>query len=350
VPQRLAEFLPPETDAAGLTGYVGRPTWVFEPRVYRAAIAGPAWDLIRRRGKSWRPFFALLMLSAFGGDAAAFEGLFCVLLELGHTGSLIVDDIEDGAVVRRGAPSIHRRYGVDIALNAGNALYFLPLLAIDRHPRLTARQKLRLHGIMLRHYIRAHFGQGLDIYWSRALRRAPFEAHLNEAPGPKILQMYAHKTASAVVAATEIAAVIAPPADVVRRRAVAFANALGVAYQIVDDVLDFDGRGCRRPGGQDLTGGKFTYVLVRALEALPPAPRRRLWAIVRSAARRGGPAARAEGIALVRRSGALEGARRDAETLCARAWSRLDAVLPDSPHKQRLRGLWAYLLGERRSA
>lgn len=49
------------------------------------------------------------------------------IIELIHNGSLIVDDIEDGSDLRRGKPCVHKIYGEDIAINAGNAIYFLPI-------------------------------------------------------------------------------------------------------------------------------------------------------------------------------------------------------------------------------
>ena len=72
-----------------------------------------------------------LILQAFGKDETDFKD-YMFITELSHNGTLIIDDIEDDSVLRRGKPCIHHIYGTDVAMNAGNALYFLSLLPLLR--------------------------------------------------------------------------------------------------------------------------------------------------------------------------------------------------------------------------
>ena len=86
----------------------------------------------------------------------------CDILEIFHAGSLIVDDIEDNSQTRRGRAALHNLYGVPLALNAGNWLYFLPFKIIaDMGLSLSARAALSAECQST--LLRAHYGQALDL-------------------------------------------------------------------------------------------------------------------------------------------------------------------------------------------
>lgn len=84
------------------------------------------------------------------------------LLELIHAGSLVVDDIQDSSLNRRGGLTLHREYGLPIALNAGNWLYFWPLREAQALP-LSAEVRLRILEACHLTMLRAHYGQALDV-------------------------------------------------------------------------------------------------------------------------------------------------------------------------------------------
>jgi geranylgeranyl pyrophosphate synthase len=86
----------------------------------------------------------------------------CDILEIFHAGSLVVDDIEDGSLYRRGAKSLHSVYGVPLALNAGNWLYFLPFQIIEEMS-VDAERKAALARECQSTLLRAHYGQALDL-------------------------------------------------------------------------------------------------------------------------------------------------------------------------------------------
>lgn len=93
------------------------------------------------------------------------------LLEAFHSGSLIVDDIQDRSEVRRGDESLHLRYGVPVALNAGNWLYFLAYRLIERL-QVSADLKLRYYKVVTDTLYGAHFGQALDV--GQAIDQVPW--------------------------------------------------------------------------------------------------------------------------------------------------------------------------------
>jgi geranylgeranyl pyrophosphate synthase len=84
------------------------------------------------------------------------------VVELIHAGSLIVDDIEDGSRTRRGQPALHIRYGMALALNAGNWLYFWPYQLL-KQLRLPVDKMTFASECYHQTLLRAHFGQALDL-------------------------------------------------------------------------------------------------------------------------------------------------------------------------------------------
>lgn len=84
------------------------------------------------------------------------------ILETLHTGSLVIDDIQDGSSERRGAPAVHTIYGVPVALNAGNWLYFYPFRVIESMA-IPAENKPALAREVQITLLRAHYGQALDV-------------------------------------------------------------------------------------------------------------------------------------------------------------------------------------------
>lgn len=333
----IAAFFPREFDEATLQRYMGEAEFQYAPEAHTATLARPVWDLIGRKGKRWRPAFGLLMLEVLGEACEPHRMMMGLLAELAHTGSLIVDDIEDASAVRRGGPALHETYGVDVALNAGNTLYFLPTQLVKEHPGLDDRQKLEIYQIINDVYVRAHCGQGLDIYWSSQMSRANLERWTAEALSRKILQGYAYKTAAPIAGFAEIAAVIACVSPEVRAAAAAFARAFGVSFQILDDVRNFSSSPhWTKIVGEDLAAGKLTYVVVRALELLDESGREQLIALLcRPRAERTGDEIKA-GMELVRASGALGSCKAEAQRRVREAWSVFAALVPSSEPKMLL--------------
>lgn len=322
VDRHLEELLPRRFDAARVEHLVGRPTWAHEIDAYTDMFSVPVWDLMDRSGKRWRPVFGILLLECLGVSSAPYEGLISCTLEFVHAGALIIDDIEDDSSVRRGAPSLHLRYGLDVAISAGNTLYFLPGHTVRHHPLLTPRQRTRWLEIKERICIEAHCGQATDIFWSRRMEPASLACMLSEDIEGKILQMYAFKTAAAATGAAEFVCALADADARLTAACVDFARTLGVAYQIVDDIHNFS----RSPDwgkvtGEDLANGKLTFVVARALRRLPATQAARLQDILCDAARRNHPEVLDEGIELVQRSGALEECRATARKMVDTAWA-----------------------------
>ena len=93
-------------------------------------VAEPIWEFLERGGKRWRPALFLLVCEALGAASSSFLD-FAIIPEIVHNGTLIADDIEDSSMVRRGKPCTYCLYGLDVAVNVSQSMYFLPLIILS---------------------------------------------------------------------------------------------------------------------------------------------------------------------------------------------------------------------------
>ena len=90
------------------------------------------YDLLDRGGKQWRPLLGLMFAEQFGRQLDNYEDnkdifFSAGLTEIIHNGSLMVDDLEDQSLKRRGDDCTYRKFGTDIAVNCGNFMYLAPM-------------------------------------------------------------------------------------------------------------------------------------------------------------------------------------------------------------------------------
>jgi geranylgeranyl pyrophosphate synthase len=193
-------------------------------RVWERVLIGPARDVLERPGKQFRG--NLVHLAWMIGGAAPFDALdgLVAAIEILHAGSLVIDDIEDNAERRRGQPALHRTYGMPVALNTGNWMYFVAFSLVERIDRGSA-----LTGAMLRGVLACHAGQALDVGVDvTATARAELRAIVDCSTSLK---------AGALARLAAELGAIAGGADDSRREAIgAFAAELGTALQMLDDL------------------------------------------------------------------------------------------------------------------
>ena len=345
VNRHIEQFIPKKMDAQNLEKYLGSPTWDYEPEAYTEMLSVPVWDLISRNGKRWRPIFAILLLDALGKAPQPYESLISNLAELSHSGSLIIDDIQDHSLLRRGEACIHTKYGDDVAISVANSLYFLSFHLLFDHPHLNKMQQLEIYEIIVRFFTRAHFGQAQDIYWTRNLTVANLNKWMNDSLETKIFQMYQLKTASPLEGLAEAAVVIAGANDSVRKACLKFAQSLGIAFQIIDDVNNFSSSSkWRKKRGEDISEGKITYVIAKTLKELNASKQMRLKEILTSKELREDPAILDEAVNLVIQSGALKKCHRQAMEMVKPGWQHLEELLEPSEPKMFLQAMYHSLL------
>ncbi len=319
----IEEIFPKNFGQKDVEYYVGKPQWQYNEKVYTQMLSAPVWDLISRSGKRWRPIFGILMLGALGKPSKNYERLIG-MFELIHTGALIVDDVQDNSAIRRNGPSTHKKYGTDVAINAGNTLYFMPSKEIFGHKHLSYDQKYRTHEIMMNTCLESHFGQTTDIYWSNHLSRENLDTWLNDSIEDQILQMYDYKTAAGPRGIAEVASIVAGADEETTKVCVDFARSFAVAFQIIDDIHNFSrSEKWSKESGEDLKNGKLTYVIAQALNLLNSADRERLIQIFCDKEMRGTEKGIDEGSRLVQKSGALALSRKFARNM---AFSSLETL------------------------
>lgn len=180
------------------------------------------------RGKRLRPTLAILCCQAAGGVAERAAPL-AAAIELLHNFTLIHDDIQDESTHRRHRPTVWHRWGSAQAINAGDALFAAAHLPLLRLPEagVPASLTLRLIEAFDRMTVEIVQGQVLDL---------SFEGRANVSADDYV-RMIAGKTAAIVRFAAWAGALVGEASDMSAERFGAFGHALGMGYQIRDDLL-----------------------------------------------------------------------------------------------------------------
>jgi len=324
----LSRILPRNIDSTWIASVVGvgmeslhvKHNWVRD-------LTEPGRALLRRGGKRWRSLACVLTCEALGGGSAADE--LIPLIEIPHNGSLIIDDIEDSAPIRRGEPAIHRIFGEDLAINMGNLMYFLPTIVLKRsnlHPTLRAAITEDWLAVMRR----LHIGQGYDIIWHNKPNYFPDE----EA----YLQMCNFKTGSLAGLAARIGAAVAGTGseeyaeqEEVKKLGCAW-ETLGCGFQIMDDVLNLTDGVTGKRRGDDIIEGKRSLPVIYHVERNPEDSFRlqKLFERAKKTAPQDDRRAIDEALELLIGSGATLRARLKGQNLLIQGRDELKKLLPDN--------------------
>ena len=213
-------------------------------------------------GKRIRPVLVYAFCEACGGNwknaAAPAAGI-----EMIHTFSLIHDDLPamDNDDFRRGKPSCHKAFGEAMAILAGDALEVLPFEVIAKDDVLTAEQKVAIISRLAAGAGRAGMGGGQVIDMENEERSDVDEANLRN--------MYRHKTGDLLAVSCVMGCICAGVTDDAKLSAAAeYGYRLGLAFQIIDDVLDVTSttEELGKPVGSDEEENKTTFVTLHGVE------------------------------------------------------------------------------------
>jgi len=284
--------------------------------------------LLRMKGKLFRP--TLLLLSGQAAGAAEPRSVtLAAIVELIHLATLVHDDSVDHSPLRRGMPTINGRFSHQVAVIMGDYLYSRAIVELVRLEDLAP---LRVFARVTNEMTVGEMRQ-LEAHDKLTYAEEQYDA-LIEA-----------KTASLLSAACEVGVLRGAPAH--RDALARFGHALGMAFQITDDLLDYTQPEAvtGKPSGLDLKEHKVTLPLIAALERMGPGERRRVADLMATAE----PADEqvADVIRLVETAGGLEYARRSALEHAQRAEAELE-TLPPSPARDALHDSITYAV-ERRS-
>ena len=258
-------------DGAGPAGFLERLSWYREMLTDTLAVGIPTHepqqhlyrlvkDFIDRSGKGLRPALCIATARALGGRT---EDAFPAAagIEMLHNAFLVHDDIEDGSDSRRGAATMHRRVGIPIAVNTGDAMNALAMRFFRKSvEQLGPAAALRIFDEVDHMLLQSLEGQATELGW---VRDNDLTVGTDE-----YLRLVLKKTAwYSFIHPMRIGALVANADDQNLDRFDRFGFLLGVAFQITDDVLNLVGD-VGRYGKEidgDLWEGKRTIVLAHAL-------------------------------------------------------------------------------------
>jgi len=214
-------------------------------------------------GKRFRPILCLAAAEALGAPAQDVLAPACAL-ELLHTYSLIHDDLPamDDAPLRRGAPTSHVVFGEAVAILAGDALLTLGLAVLARHPEGARYAAVKLE--VLDVVTQAIGSQGMI-----GGQVSDLEAEREGLRSPELLlSIHGAKTGRLIRASATAGGLYAFASDDALARLDAYGRALGLAFQIKDDLLDVesDAATLGKPSGSDSEARKLTFPAVEGID------------------------------------------------------------------------------------
>lgn len=300
-----------------------------------SATEAIAYDWLQNGGKRFRPFITLAAYDAAKGGTAAAAGAGNVVpafpdtvsrvamaIEAFHKASLVHDDIEDDDLYRYGRETLHRQHNLGTAINVGDHLIGLGYRLVSSiRQEAGAEAAADISDRMAAAHIKLCDGQGAEMHWHNSPDQIlkPLDA----------LQIYALKTSPAFEAALYAGLRLAGPVVAYEEMIPVFARHLGVGFQILNDLKDWQGDDDNKMvAGQDALALRPTLLLALAFEAANRAQRDELEAIV---ADRGPASLRMGRLRRVfEECGVFDKAQGLVEKSRARAEALADEVQPDS--------------------
>jgi octaprenyl-diphosphate synthase len=283
--------------------------------------------LLWARGKLFRPTLLLLSHRVSGGaDPRAVT--LAAIVELVHLATLVHDDAVDHSMLRRGMPTVNALWNHQTAVIMGDYLYSRSISALADIGRVD------FIAVLSRAANEMSVGELRQLSSCDALQFTELDYD----------RLISSKTASLMSAACELGAALA--GEPYREPLARFGHALGMAFQIVDDLLDFTESEAMvgKPTGQDLREHKVTLPLIAAMRQMPADARRDVERFFAD------PVPSDDGIALLRRlvrdNGGLEYARQRADEFGRRAAEAL-LELPDGPGTDALQAAVGYVVERR---
>jgi octaprenyl-diphosphate synthase len=265
--------------------------------------------IIGAGGKRIRPRLVLLFSEALGFDGDERHEL-AAIVEFIHTATLLHDDVVDESALRRGRATANAVFGNAASVLVGDFLYsraFQMMVSVNR---------MRVLEVLADATNVIAEGEVLQL----------LNMHDPDVSVESYLRVIRYKTAKLFEASARLGAVLGGADAPLEEACAEFGRSLGTAFQLVDDLLDYDGHADElgKNIGDDLREGKPTLPLLLAMERAGDADRQ----LIRQAIEHGQLERLPEILGIVRRSGALDATRQAAESEAAKARALLDALPP----------------------
>lgn len=280
--------------------------------------------VVSSRGKNLRPVLVMLCSKMCGGAVTERSYRAAITIELVHTATLVHDDVVDGADMRRGLPAINAIWKNKMAVLMGDYLLGNALISIVDIKSFDAMMLLSVATK------RASEGELMQIDKSRKL----------DIDEPTYLRMISDKTGALIAAACELGAITTTEKPEDRKALNDYGELIGVAFQIKDDLFDFEGEQTiiGKTKGRDLKEQKITLPLIYAFSQAPKSESK---AILKKIKKSVSSADIKQIIAFTERYGGIEYAKKRLQEYSDRAIQTLN-YFPDSPSRQALKKFVQY--------
>ena len=313
-----------------------------DKQAYIEKFIRPIREITDRSGKSWRSYATIACCDAVGGNSQiAIDWL--ALPELMHVGSLMVDDVQDKSAVRRGGPAAHMVHGEATAINSGTGAYFVGQYCIYNVDK-SFEGKVQIYNAYFEAMRASHSGQAMDIYGlDYMMPDALRDDNVAKLLQKRVIATHRLKSAAPAAYLARIGVMLGEGTDEQINAMGDYFEALGISFQIIDDTLNLKGfKDHLKTKGEDITAGKITYPVAKAMALLNKPDRKRLWEIVK--AKTEDIKLIAEAVTLLDKVKALELCEQEAKTILERAWKKVDPLLRDSMVKLNLRAFSWFVL------
>ena len=234
-----------------------------------------ARNFLATGGKRWRPYLTTCTYMALesdrqedGPEITSEVKKAAVAIECFHKASLIHDDIEDGDEQRYQRPTLHTAVGVPVALNVGD------FLVGEGYRLLGELGKAEMTAVAAQGHVTLSRGQGRELLWVR---------NPEPLPSIQVLEIFRQKTAAAFEVALRLGAILGGADEGTHNVLCKYSEALGIAYQIKDDLEDFKGDA----DSNDLEQVRLSLILAIAHKRAGGADKKRIAALIRSGAPEG---------------------------------------------------------------
>ena len=234
-----------------------------------------ARNFLATGGKRWRPYLTTCTYMALesdrqedGPELTSEVKKAAVAIECFHKASLIHDDIEDGDEQRYQRPTLHTAVGVPVALNVGD------FLVGEGYRLLGELGKAEMTAVAAQGHVTLSRGQGRELLWVR---------NPEPLPSIQVLEIFRQKTAAAFEVALRLGAILSGADEGTHNVLCKYSEALGIAYQIKDDLEDFKGDA----DSNDLEQVRLSLILAIAHKRAGGADKKRIAALIRSGAPEG---------------------------------------------------------------
>ncbi|CAN5544482.1 polyprenyl synthetase family protein [soil metagenome] len=290
-------------------------------------VAQVSQYIIAAGGKRLRPALVLLMCGALNYRGEQRFNLAAVV-EFIHTATLLHDDVVDESTLRRGRSTANEVFGNPASVLVGDFLYSRAFQMMVEAGDMRIMQTLAEATNVIAE------GEVLQLMNMH-------DAGLTEEGYLRVIRS---KTAKLFEASARLAALLAQSSPAVEQHCAEYGQALGTAFQVIDDVLDYDGEVSEmgKNLGDDLREGKVTLPLIIAMQRGTEAER----AAIQQAIETGGTGQMTQIIAIVQKTGALQATRDAAAAEALRALNALQ-TLPRNPYSEALEQLASQLLVRR---